>query len=217
MRHSILAAALGLAVLAPVSAQAASLRVVTPERTIFADTYVGSARAYLDSRGTAHKLKPRTALGQLVSATGYTGTGLTAVYTAGLGAYVTKIAGVSSPKTGYWSLIVNNVPAMVGAGDTQLKATDEVIWIADTDYSSKNGPFVYDLDATKNADGTVTFAGFRVGGAKPKAAAGAVVTVNGTISVTLDANGSARVVPPAQWSASIGSRGNVIASETLTG
>ncbi len=219
MRKPLVAAFLCVAALIPATAaSAATLRVVTPTQTVFGatPTQVGSARAYLDSTGKAHALKRGTALGQLVSATGYTGSTLTAVYSAGLGAYVTRIAGVAAPATGYWSLIVNNRPAAVGADSLVLKRSDEVIWIADNDYSSKNGPFVYDLDAVVNADGTVTFTGWRIGGTKPVRAANTPISVTGLLGATLDANGRLTVAVPANWTASIGARGNVIGSETLS-
>jgi hypothetical protein len=202
----------------PATAQAATLRVVTPTKTLFGAeaTHVGSAHAYLDSTGKAHALKPRTALGQLVAATGYTGTSLTAIHTPGMGAYVSRIFGVPSPKTGYWALIVNKRPAMVGADSLILKKTDEVVWIADDDYSSKNGPFVYDLDAKTNADGTVTFTAWRIGGPKPTRAANTLLSVSGILGVTTDAKGQATVTVSAPWTASIGSTGNVIRSETLS-
>ena len=64
---------------------------------------------------------------------------------------VTRIDGVIAPKTGYWELFVNGYPAQLGAADVILTKTDSVVWIADDDYSAKNGPFVYDLRATTGA------------------------------------------------------------------
>lgn len=218
-RTILAAAAFAVAIIVPASANAATLRVVTPANTIFGatSTQVGSARSYLDSKGKSHALKRNTALGQLAAATAYTGSSLTAIYSAGIGAYITRIAGVSSPTTGYWALVVNNNLAMVGAADLILKKTDEVVWIADNDYSSKNGPFVYNLDAKDNGNGTVTFSGYKIGGPKPIAAAGTLISVSGVLGVMLDAKGQATVSVATPWTASIGSTSNVIGSETLNG
>ena len=151
------------------------------------------------------------------SASAYTNTEFEAVYFPEYkSAMVTEIAGVRAPKTGYWALFVNGSPAQLGAADVILKPTDSVVWIADTDYSAKNGPFVYDLASKDNGNGTVTFTGIRIGGTRPKPAAGVAITVNGT-AVTLDAKGKATIAIAHPWTASIGARGNVLASETLTG
>ena len=218
-RTILAAAAFAVAIIVPAQANAATLRVVSTTKTLFGEspTQVGSARAYLDSKGKSHALKRNTALGQVAAASAYTGTSLTAIYTAGLGAYITQIAGVSSPKTGYWALVVNNRLAMLGAADVILKKTDEVVWIADEDYLSKNGPFVYNLDAKDNGDGTVTFSGYKIGGPKPVAAAGTLISVSGVLGVMLDAKGKATVSVAKPWTASIGSTSNIIGSETLTG
>ncbi|GEM_PF-1297996 len=219
-RTILAAAAFAVAIIVPAQANAATLRVVTPTNTIFGatPTQVGSARAYLDSKGKSHALKRNTALGQLAAATAYTGSPLTAVYAADLcGALITRIGGISAPKTGYWALVVNNNLAMVGAADLILKKTDEVVWIADNDYSSKNGPFVYNLDAKDNGNGTVTFSGYKIGGPKPIAAAGTLLSVSGVLGVLLDAKGQATVSVAAPWTASIGSTSNIIGSETLNG
>ena len=218
-RHLLVAAAIGAVALIPTTANAATLRVVTPAKTVFGATAtsVGSARAYLDSKGKAHALKANTALGQLVAAAGYTGTSINAVYSAGMGAYVTKIDGVAAPKTGYWELFVNDLPAAVGADALVLRKSDRVLWIADSDYSAKNGPFVYDLTAQKNSDGTITFTGWRVGGPKPVPAAGVMISVTGLVGATLNAKGQTTLTLPEPWTASIGARGTVIGSETLSG
>jgi len=214
MRTILTAAAMAVAIIVPAQASAATLRVVSGTANIFGatTTTVASASAYVDSKGKRHTLKPNTVLGQIAT----TGLPYTAVYSAGLGAYLTKIVGVKAPKQGYWSLLINGKPSMVGAADARLKATDSVVWIADTDYSSKNGPFTYDLTATPNANGTVTFTGSRIGGAKPIIAGGAPLTVNGTVVGNLDKQGQLTITPPATWTASIGAKLKIVGSGILS-
>lgn len=215
-RTILAAAAFAVAIIVPAQATAASLRVVSTTKTVFGatETQVGSARAYVDSKGKGHSLKANTALGQLVAATGWTNTWLTAGYAAGLGAYVTRI-GVAAPKSGYWALFVNGLPAAVGADNQILKKSDRVLWIADNDYSTRNGPFVYDLIATFNGDGTFTFTGTKVGGPKPKPAAGATLSVSGVPDVTLDANGKATVAVAMPFTSRIVSTRTIVGSEIL--
>ena len=102
--RKILVTAVAIATLVvPTAAQAATLRVVTPTKTVFgaSATHVGSARSYVDSKGHVHKLARHTALGQLVAAAAYTGTAFGAVYYPEYkSAMVTTIAGVRSPETG---------------------------------------------------------------------------------------------------------------------
>ncbi|MGI9117187.1 MAG: DUF4430 domain-containing protein [Gaiellales bacterium] len=215
-----MAAALGVAALLPATAGAATLRVVTPTKTVFGSTatQVGSARSYVDSKGHVHKLKRHTALGQLVAAAAYTGTALNAVYYPEYGsAVITRIDGVAAPKTGYWELFVNGYPSQIGAADVILKKTDSVVWIADDDYSVNDGPFVYDLRSKTNADGTVTFTGWRIGGSKPIPATGQRLIVNGALTAPLDAKGKLTLAVSHPWTASIGERGNIVGSEALTG
>ncbi|MSO47453.1 MAG: DUF4430 domain-containing protein [Thermoleophilia bacterium] len=204
-RTILAAAAFAVAIIVPAQASAAALRVVTPTQTVFGatDTQVGSARAYLDSKGQCHALKTNTALGQLAAAAGWTNTGFAAGYSAGLGAYVTKIGGVTAPSGGYWAMFVNGLWAAVGADSQVLKKTDRVLWIADSDYSPKNGPFVFDLVARDNGDGTVTFTGTKVGGPKATPAAGATLSVNSGVGATLDAKGKATLTLAAPWTAVI--------------
>lgn len=218
-RTILAAAAFAVAIIVPAQANAATLRVVSPTKTLYGatETQVGSTRAYLDSKGTSHALKANTALGQLVAAAGWTGTSIVAGYSAGLGAYVTKIAGVAAPKSGYWALFVNGLPAAVGADSQVLTKSDRVIWIGDNDYSVQNGPFVYDLTATKNTDGTVTFTGMKVGGRKPLPAAGLALSVTGVLGATLNARGQTTLTVPEHWTASIGSTGSISGSEILNG
>lgn len=215
-------AAIAAVALIPAQASAATLRVVTADKTVFGAgaPIVGSATAFVDSKGKVRKLARKTALGQLVAAMSYAGRGLTSVYSPGMGAYVTMISGTKAPSTGYWSLFVNNQAAMLGASSLILKASDEVVWILDNDYVKK-GPYAFDLDASTNADGTVTFTGTKFGGAKPTAAADALITINtldGVVATRLDSTGKLTVTPAYDvWSASIGSVSGVIGSQILTG
>jgi len=219
-RHLLVAAAIGAAALIPTTASAATLRVVTDAKTIFGETatQVGSARSYVDTKGHVHKLKANTALGQLVAAAAYRNTPLKAVYYPDFGdAIVTTINGHTAPKTGYWELFVNGYPARLGASATVLKNSDSAVWIADTDYSAKNGPFVFDLMSKTNTDGTVTFTGWKIGGPKPVPAVGERLLINNVLTAPLDAKGKLTVAVPEAWTASIGYRGNIVGSETLAG
>ena len=98
-----------------------------------------------------------------------------------------------------------------------LKNSDSAVWIADTDYSAKNGPFVFDLMSKTNADGTVTFTGWKIGGPKPVAAVGERLLINNVLTAPLDAKGKLTVAVPEAWTASIGYRGNIVGSDTLAG
>lgn len=219
-RHLLVAAVIGAAALIPATASAATLRVVTDAKTIFGATAteVGSARAYVDTKGHVHKLRANTALGQLVAAAAYRNAPIKAVYYPDFGdAVVTTINGHTAPKTGYWQLFVNGYPAQLGASATILKHSDSAVWIADTDYSAKNGPFVFDLQSQKNADGTVTFTGWKIGGRKPVPAVGERLLINDVLTAPLDAKGKLTVAVPAMWTASIGYRGNIVGSDTLNG
>jgi hypothetical protein len=214
------AAAIGAAALIPATAHAATLRVVTDAKTIFGATatQVGSTRSYVDTKGHVHKLKPHTALGQLVAAAAYRNKPIKAVYYPDFGdAVVTTINGHTAPKTGYWELFINGYPAQLGASATILKHTDNALWVADTDYSAKNGPFVFDLSSKKNADGTVTFTGWKIGGPKPVPAVGERLLINDVLTAPLDAKGQLTVAVPTTWTASIGDRGNIVGSDTLAG
>ena len=62
-----------------------------------------------------------------------------------------------------------------------------------------------------------TFSGYKIGGPKPIAAAGTLLSVSGVLGVLLDAKGQATVSVAAPWTASIGSTSNIIGSETLNG
>ncbi len=214
MRTILAAAAMTVVIIVPTQASAATLRVVSGGANIFGatTTTVASASTYVDSKGKTRKLKPNTVLGQIAT----TGLSYRAVYSTGLGAYLTKIVGVKAPKQGWWKLLINGKPSMVGAADAQLKATDSVVWIADTDYSSKNGPFTYDLTATRNTNGTVTFKGSRIGGAKPIIAGGAPLTINGTVVGNLDQQGQLTITPPATWTAWIGAKRKIAGSGILS-
>jgi len=159
-------------------------------------------------------LKAGSAMGQVVA----TGLPYTAVYDASYNAaYLTRIVGTKAPATGYWAFFINGVLSMTGATDATLKASDEVVWILDSDFSTKNGPFSYDLDAKNNGNGTVTFSATRMGGAKAIVAGGAPLEVNGVKVGNLNANGTLTITPVGAWTAQIPAKGRIAASETLAG
>ena len=215
-RHLLVAAAIGAAALIPTTANAATLRVVSDAKNVFGATTtdVASARSYVDSKGKRHALKAGTAMGQIVE----TGLPYTAVFDASYNAaYLTRIVGASASATGYWAFFVNGVLSMTGATDTTLKASDEVVWLLDSDYSAKNGPFTYDLDAKANANGTVTFSATRIGGPKAIVAGGAPLHINGAKIGNLAADGTLTITPTGAWTAQIPAKGKIAASETLAG
>ncbi len=215
-RHLLVAAALGAAALIPTTANAATLRVVSDGQNVFGATAteVASATSYTDSAGKKHTLKAGTAMGQIVE----TGLAYTAVYDASYNAaYLTRIVGVKAAKTGYWAFFVNGALSMTGATDAKLKASDEVVWLVDSDYSTKNGPFTYDLDAKTNANGTVTFSATRIGGPKAIVAGGAPLHINGAKVGNLAADGTLTITPTGAWTAQIPAKGRIAASETLAG
>lgn len=216
-RQLLVAVAVGVAALIPTAAaSAATLRVVSDAENVFGATAsdVSSAMSYVDSKGKRHALKANTAMGQIVE----TGLPYTAVYDAGYdAAYLTRIVGVSASASGYWAFFVNGTPSMTGATDTKLKASDEVVWLVDSDYSTKNGPFTYDLDAKANANGTVTFSATRIGGPKAIVAGGAPLWINGAKVGNLAADGTLTITPSGTWTAQIPAKGRIAASETLAG
>ena len=218
-RTILAAAAIGAVAILPATADAATLRVVSGKRTILSvrQVNVGSARAYLDTAGRSHRLKANTALGQLITANAFYNTYLRISYMSGLGAYVTRIAGVAAPKKGYWALFVNGDMAPLGADSTIVHRDDSVIWIGDDDYSSKNGPWVFQLDANARASGMVTFTGVRIGGAKATPAKGVPLVVNGEQTVTLDGDGKATVRLSGAWTATLAARGRTAASLPISG
>ncbi len=215
-RHLLVAAAIGVAALFPTTASAASLRVVSNAQNVFGGTAidVASARFYVDSKGKRHALKANSAMGQIVT----TSLPYTAIYDATYSAaYLTRIVGTKAPSTEYWALFVNGTMSMTGATDATLKASDEVVWILDSDYSAKNGPFAYDLDAKTNANGTVTFSATRIGGPKAIVAGGAPLQINGAKIGNLAADGTLTITPVGAWTAQIPAKGRIAASETLAG
>ena len=215
-RTILAAAAIGVAALIPTTASAATLRVVSGGQNVFGATAtdVTSARAYVDSKGKRHVLKADSAMGQIVA----TGLPYTAVYDASYNAaYLTRIVGASASASGYWAFFINGTMSMTGATDATLKASDEVVWLVDSDYSAKNGPFTYDLDAKTNANGTVTFSATRIGGPKAIVAGGAPLQINGAKIGNLAADGSLTITPVGAWTAQIPAKGRIAASETLAG
>ena len=215
-RTILAAAAIGVAALIPTTASAATLRVVSDAQNVFGATAsdVASARSYVDSKGKRHALKANSAMGQIVA----TSLPYTAVYDATYNAaYLTRIVGTKAPATGYWALFVNGTMSMTGATDATLKASDEVVWILDNDYSSKNGPYAYDLNAKNNGNGTVTFSATRMGGAKAIVAGGAPLEVNGVKVGNLNASGTLTVSLTSPWTAQIPTKKKIAASEKLAG
>ena len=215
-RNILAAAAFAVAIIVPTTASAATLRVVSGGQNVFGATAtdVTSARAYVDSKGKRHVLKANSAMGQVVA----TGLPYTAVYDATYNAaYLTRIAGTKAPATGYWALFVNGTMSMTGATDATLKASDEVVWILDNDYSSKNGPYAYDLNAKNNGNGTITFSATRMGGTKAIVAGGAPLHINGAKIGNLAADGTLTITPVGAWTAQIPAKGRIAASETLAG
>lgn len=214
-RTILAAAAVGVAAMLPASAQAATLQVVQGTRVVAGTEaeQAASATSYVDSKGHRHALKAHTALGQVVALGRYT-----AVYSAGMGAFLTRIAGRKAPTSGYWGLFVNGRPSMVGAADVVLKASDAVVWIADTDYSSKNGPYAYWLRSTDAGDGSTTFTGMRVGGPKATPAYTRNVVVTDALGehwVRLDAQGRATFRTTGSWTAVIPAHGRAAPSQVL--
>jgi len=210
------AAAIGAAALIPTTANAATLRVVSDGQNVFGAkaTDVTSARSYTDSKGKRHALKANTAMGQIVA----TGLPYTAVFDASYNAaYLTRLVGVKAATTGYWAFFVNGTLSMTGATDATLKPSDEVVWLVDSDYSTKNGPYAYNLDAKTNANGTVTFSATRIGSAKAVAAGGAPLLINGAKVGNLAADGTLTITPTGAWTAQVPAKGKIAASETLAG
>jgi len=215
-RHLLVAAAIGAAALIPTTANAATLRVVSDGQNVFGAkaTDVTSARSYTDSKGKRHALKANTAMGQIVA----TGLPYTAVFDASYNAaYLTRLVGVKAATTGYWAFFVNGTLSMTGATDATLKSSDEVVWLVDSDYSTKNGPYAYNLDAKTNANGTVTFSATRIGSAKAIVAGGAPLLINGAKVGNLAADGTLTITPTGAWTAQVPAKGKIAASETLAG
>ena len=211
-----MAAAIGAAALIPTTANAATLRVVSDGQNVFGAkaTDVTSARSYTDSKGKRHALKANTAMGQIVA----TGLPYTAVFDASYNAaYLTRLVGVKAATTGYWAFFVNGTLSMTGATDATLKSSDEVVWLVDSDYSTKNGPYAYNLDAKTNANGTVTFSATRIGSAKAIVAGGAPLLINGAKVGNLAADGTLTITPTGAWTAQVPAKGKIAASETLAG
>jgi hypothetical protein len=184
-------AALALAC-APVAASAATratLRVVTPSRTVLGahPPLVGATRSYLDDAGTPHALKPNTVMGQLVAGTAFFGLPLDISFNAQLGGFVSAIGGIPGGTKGFWELFVNNRSSTLGAEAATFKAGDEVVWMLDPDFSAP-GPFYLDLNVVRRRGGRVTFGVVKAGGAQPVAAIRATIRVNGRILLT-GANG----------------------------
>lgn len=175
------------------AATRATLRVITPSRTVLGahPPLVGAARSYLDDAGAAHALKANTVMGQLVAGTAFYGVPLDVSFNPSLGGYVSAIGGVSGGSKGFWELFVNDRSATLGAEAQTFRAGDEVVWVLDPDFSAP-GPFFLDLNVVRRSAGRVTFSVVQAGGTSPVPAAGATIRVNGRILVTAR-NGRASV------------------------
>jgi hypothetical protein len=180
-RLAAAAAALALLALPSTAAAAdcATLRVETTERTVLGSRApaVCSARSYLDSAGAAHALAAATAMGQLVSATGWLGLALEVTFDDQLGGFVSAIGGVSGGTTGFWALYVDNQSSQVGAETATVSAGDEVVWVLDPDFNQP-GPQFLDLDVVRARGGVVVALVTRVGEQGAEPARGATLRVN---------------------------------------
>lgn len=215
--RSILATvALLAAFIVPLSAHGATIRVTSAAEPMLGNLEwdAGSAPAYVNDTGVAAALPARSALGQLVAATSFTGTPLVVSEFAGLGAYVASIGTVKVGPKGAWMLFVNGRSSQVGAGSLQLAKGDRVLWVLDTDYAKK-GPFVLDAQVTKRADGDVLVRVTKVGGTKPVAAKGATVIVDGNAVGVTDADGRLTYTPQGDWDVLEARQAGAIASQLI--
>lgn len=217
--RSILATvALLAAFIVPLSAHGATIRVTSGAEPMLGNLEwdAGSAPAYVNDTGAAAALPARSALGQLVAATSFTGTPLVVSEFAGLGPYVASIGTVKVGAKGAWMLFVNGKPSQVGAGSLQLAKDDRVLWVLDTDYAKK-GPFVLDAQATKQRDGRVLVRVTTVGGAKPTAAKGAAIFVDGERVGVTGADGTFSYTPllGADWDVLQARQSGAIASQLI--
>ncbi len=168
-----------------------SLRVEAPAGTIIPAEDVCSARAYLDTTGTARALVPKTVLGQLVAGAGSLGYSVGIAFDAQFGGFVSSIGGVAPGPNGTWSLIVDNKLSQTGASTTILTPSQEVVWLLDPNFN-KPGPFVLDMDVVRASGGVLAVKVVRTDGTKITPAKGARVHVN-NVTVIANANGRARV------------------------
>lgn len=188
--RTILVAVAALAIMVvPAVAQGATVRVTSYNAPQLGNLEwrVGSARAYVDTRGRAHRLQRNTALGQLVAATAYTRTPLR-VFQYSFGPYVTRIGVRKARPTSGWLLFVNGRPAQVGAADVVLRRDDRALWMYDGNIAKK-GPYALDVQTEIADDLTVVSTVTKVGGPKPVPAAGAKILIDGVVVGTTDAEG----------------------------
>lgn len=193
------AAVAALVVAGPADAGArARLRVIEPGGIALGSTNprVGAARAYLDAAGTPHALPADTALGQLVSATGWWGVGLGVPFNDQFGGFVQSIAGRQAGASGFWAFYVDGRAAAAGAETTTIADGQEVVWILDQDFNAP-GPFFLDLDVVARRGRSITFRVTRAGGEQPEPAVGASIRVNRRVYRT-GAKGTVRVTVPRQ-------------------
>ena len=191
----------------PGVASAASIRVTSHGAPQLGNLEwnAGSARSYVDTRGDTHRLQRRTALGQLVAATAFTGTPLR-IFQYSFGPYVTRIGVRGAKPTSGWMVFINGLPAQVGAADVILKRADRVLWMYDPNIAKK-GPYALDVRTEVRDDGSILSTVHKVGGPKPVPAAGASIIIDGARVGATDANGQYVHTPsidpltglPADW------------------
>jgi hypothetical protein len=181
-KRTFLVTLLALAMLViPLSAHGASIRVAAAGSPYLGNLEweSGSARTYLAADGTAHILKPNTALGQLVAATAFTDTRLV-ITQFSFGPFVSAIGTRGGKPSEGWLYFVNGRPAQVGAADLNLRTRDRVLWLFDPD-TQKKGPYVLDVRVAVRTNGTVVATVRKVGGKKPVAARGASIYIDGRL------------------------------------
>lgn len=206
--RKILVTLIAVAVMAvPGVASAASIRVTSHGAPQLGNLEwnAGSARSYVDTRGDAHRLQRRTALGQLVAATAFSGTPLR-IFQYSFGPYVTRIGVRAAKPTAGWMVFVNGRPAQVGAADVILKRDDRVLWMYDPNIAKK-GPYALDVQTELGTNGLVRATVHKIGGPKPVPAAGASIIIDGVRVGVTDAGGVYTYAPgvdpatglPADW------------------
>ena len=219
--HRLLAATLtGAAVLAGSAAASAAagptveVRAVSTKKQVIAPTIVGASQAFVDSAGVAHVLTGPTALGATVTAANVWGLTIGGSWFDQYGAaFVTRIAGVTAPATGVWSLYINDRFSAVGATDVKLKKGQKVTWLETANY--KISPKVLDLVLKKATKSSLTFSVWTVGGPKPVAAKGAVVHA-GRQALKVNRKGIAVVPNTASTRSAFATLKGAVKSQTLS-
>lgn len=214
--RKILVTAVAIATLViPTVAHGATIRVTSEKKPLLGNLEweSGSTRSYVNDADAAVILPAGTALGQLVAATAFTSTPLMIGEFAGLGPYVKTIGTEKLGAKGAWDIYVNGKTPQVGAGALVLRASDQVIWFLDGDYSKK-GPVILDLQV-KQLLGGVLFTVRKADGTGLKPAKGATVTVDGVAVGTTDARGRLSIPEPEDWDAAEATLKGAIGSQTV--